>query len=211
MTNAFRGVTAVLFDIDGVLVDSKDSNAAFFRALVKKAGYPEPSLEIVNKQFHTPLRWSLRDLLGIEDEEEVERIMVMGRDADVKQFHLLKFPYNLRDILENLQKRYRLGAVSSRTRGAIDEIFEILGVGDVFEVSVGVEDVTHPKPHPEPLLVALERMGLTHDEAVYIGDGHSDIDAAYAAGMRSIFLSPFEHEHATLRIDKFSDLEDVLL
>ena len=210
MTDAFRDVTAVLFDIDGVLVDSKDSNAAFFQALVKKAGYPEPSLEFVNKQFHTPLSMSLRDLLGIDD-EEVERIMVMGRDADVKQFHLLKFPDNLRGLLEALGKRYRLGVVTSRMRGAIDEIFEILGVGDLFEVSVGFEDSTQPKPHPEPLFVALKHLGISPAEAVYVGDGHSDIDAAHAAGMRSIFLSPLEHEYATLRIDKFSDLEDVLL
>lgn len=210
MTDAFDGVKAVLFDVDGVLVDSKESNAEFYRALVRKAGYPEPALEVVHQQFHTPLRTSLRELLGI-DEQEVERIVAMAYDTDIRQWHLLKFPTDVHGVLRDLANTYRIGAVSSRMRGGIDEVFGVMEIGDLFEIAVGYEDSKQHKPYPEPLLVALERLSLKPHEAVYIGDGHSDIDAAHAAGMRSIFLSPESHEHATTHIREFKELKEVLL
>lgn len=210
MTDAFKGITTVLFDIDGVLVDSKDSNAAFYQALVKKAGYEEPPLETAHKYFHTPLRKSLQELLGI-DAEEVERIMAMARDADVSNVHLLRFPDDVHDILAKLSKRYRLGVVTSRTQGGMEEIFEIMGIGPLFEVAVNYDDSAQHKPHPEPLQIAMRQLGVSADEAVYVGDGITDIDAAHAAGMRSIFLSNDHHDHASLHIRKFNELQEVLL
>ncbi len=210
MSELFQDLQVVLFDIDGVLVDSKDSNTAFFQALVQKAGYPEVPHEVVAKQFHTPLSVSLRNLLDV-DEDEVERIMALSSDPDIRQLHLLVFPEELHSILEDIAKKYRLGVVTSRTRRGMAEVLDIANLHGMFEVSVGYEDALRPKPHPDPLLVALEQLGLSPEVAVYIGDGHSDIDAAHAAGMRSIFLSPDTHEHATTHIQNFNELRKVLL
>lgn len=210
MTESFQNLQAVLFDIDGVLVDSKESNAAFLKALVQKAGYPEMPKETLDQKFHTPLKVALRELLHA-DEDEVERIIALSSEPGIRQPHLLSFPDGLQEILEDLAKQYRLGVVTSRMRRGMSEVLELANIHGMFEVLVGYEDVLQPKPHPEPLLVALERLGLSPEVAVYIGDGHSDIDAAHAAGMRSIFLSPHTHEYATMHIQKFNELRKVLL
>lgn len=210
MTESFHNLQAVLFDIDGVLVNSKEANAAFLQALVQKAGYLEMPKKVLDQQFHTPLKLALRELLHADD-DEVERIMALSSDPGIRQPHLLRFPDELQDILEDLAKQYRLGVVTSRMRRGMTEILELANIHGMFEVSVGYEDAPRPKPHPDPLLVALEQLGLSPEVAVYIGDGHSDIDAAHAAGMRSIFLSPHTHEHATTHIKNFNELRKVLL
>ena len=94
---------------------------------------------------------------------------------------------------------------------AIEEVLQPSGISDLFDVKIGLEDAELPKPHPAPLLVALNRLQSSADRAVYIGDSLTDIDAAHAAGMRSILLSSASHDDATTRIDQFVDLRQMLL
>lgn len=77
----------------------------------------------------------------------------------------------------------RAGVVSSNSREAVRAILDREGVAPVFGVLVGREDVRLPKPAPEGLLLACERLGVTPREAFYAGDNVADIEAARAAGM----------------------------
>ena len=63
---------------------------------------------------------------------------------------------------------------------------EYLGIADKFDVIIGLEDVTHAKPDPEPLLTALSRLGVEAAQAVYVGDTDIDMKTAAAAGVRGI-------------------------
>ena len=63
---------------------------------------------------------------------------------------------------------------------------EYLGIADRFDVIIGLEDVTHAKPDPEPLLTALSRLGVEPAQAVYVGDTDIDMKTAAAAGVRGI-------------------------
>jgi HAD superfamily hydrolase (TIGR01509 family) len=206
----FDGIDTVLFDVDGVLVDSRESNYAFFRALVKKAGYGSISENDMDRIHYLPLRKSLKIYLEVDD-KEIDRIIDMATDKDIQQHHLLQYPSDLRSTLEDLNCIYTLGLVTSRMSRAIEEVLQPSGISDLFDVKIGLEDAELPKPHPAPLLVALNRLQSSADRAVYIGDSLTDIDAAHAAGMRSILLSSASHDDATTRIDQFVDLRQMLL
>jgi HAD superfamily hydrolase (TIGR01549 family) len=75
----------------------------------------------------------------------------------------------------------KIGVVSNRkyARRAV----RLSGIADLTDVVIGLEDVTNPKPHPEPLLLALERLSSPPDEAMYVGDTDIDVMTASAAGV----------------------------
>jgi pyrophosphatase PpaX len=203
---------AVLFDVDGVLIDSKKSNAYFFKRLLVHAGYPEPAEQDILDSFHMSLRQTIERLTGTGDPSEVERIVDIVKAGQLRSIdvNLIEFPNKLEDVLEELHKKYRLGIVTNRLRIGVDDIFNLRQIEHLFEIVVTVEDYQNPKPHPEPLLVALEKLGVSAGEAVYIGDTHADVAAANAAGMKVIHVAMDTHPGASAGVKEFSELIEVI-
>lgn len=194
---------AVIFDVDGVLVDSHEANDIFYQRLLVAAGYPKPSREVLHGCFHLTMRDSIAKLTGA-DAEKVERIWQMGQNDGLYPKEALHFPAALLDVLGELHATYRLAIVTGRIRTGIQTIFSCQPIGDLFEVVITAQDYANPKPHPEPLLLALKKLSLRPEEAVYIGDSHTDIEAAREAGMPSIHLAAKKHQDATVGITDFA-------
>lgn len=200
----------IIFDVDGVLVDTKEANIDLYQTLLRMSGYPVPSREAVLKCFHLSLWHSIEKLIGTKDPEKIKPIWDLGHDPSVRNYQLFEFPEKVESILEKLHKKYKLAIVTSRIRIGIDDVFRAKDIKHLFDVVVTFEDYKNPKPHPEPLLVALEKLGVNADEAIYIGDSDSDIVAAKAAGMRSIHLAITNHEDATAGVRELKELENAI-
>src|SRR5438034_5265942 len=73
----------------------------------------------------------------------------------------------------------------------------VAGLEDAFSVIVGADEVTHPKPHPEPVLTALERLGAPAAGAVFVGDSRHDVECGRAAGVKTaaVLWGPFDRSH----------------
>ncbi|MDO8650417.1 MAG: HAD family hydrolase [Candidatus Berkelbacteria bacterium] len=203
-------IKAVIFDVDGVLVDSKNANAIFFQTLLKKAGYADISHEEAISCFHLPMWQVIEKLTHSTDQEEIKRIWEMGHDPSLRDNSLLEFPDQLENVLEKLHKEYKLAIVTSRIKAGMEALFSSREIRHLFDVVVTFEDYTNPKPHPEPLDTALKKLGVDSSEAIYIGDSPTDIEAAKAAGMRSIFLSREDHPNAVATIKEFKELLNAL-
>ncbi len=80
----------------------------------------------------------------------------------------------------------RLAIVTSKHRRGTLRGLELCGLTSRFEEIVTPEDVVHPKPHPEPVLTALERLGVGPREALFVGDSPHDVVAGRAAGVRTV-------------------------
>jgi pyrophosphatase PpaX len=197
---------AIIFDVDGVLVDSRAANGAFYIALLEKAGYPKPSRTMVDMCFHLPMWQAIERLTDSQDQVEIGRIWQLGHGGGLYPTHLLKFPPSLVATLATLHEHYRLAVVTGRIREGLETVFSASGITHFFDVTVVFEDYSNPKPHPEPLQIALRKLDLKPDEAVYIGDSLSDIEAAKAAGMRSIHLAPEKHKKASVGITDFEEV-----
>jgi HAD superfamily hydrolase (TIGR01509 family) len=198
---------AVIFDVDGVLIDSLEANVAIVQKLLVASGYPEPTRDQVLQYHHVPILITFQNLTGTTDLAEVARAKTLiegGLNKEVRD--LIRFPENLDDILEKLHKKYKLAIVTSRLRVGMDEIFSLKQMAHLFDVVITYEDVKNPKPHPEPLLLAAQKLGISPEEAIYIGDGPSDVESARDAGMLSIHLSHKPHADATSAIREFKEL-----
>jgi pyrophosphatase PpaX len=79
----------------------------------------------------------------------------------------------------------RLGIVTSKLRATVDIVLDQISYGPAFEVIVTAEETERHKPDPDPILLALERMRVGPDAAIYVGDSPYDILAARAAGVAS--------------------------
>lgn len=199
---------AIIFDIDGVLVDSREANIALIQKLLTKAGYPTPSRQECLAGFHLPMRQNIERLTKSKDIKEIQRIWEMGKKSDIrgKRNHLFNFPENLEPTLRELHKAYKLAIVTSRIKIGVEEIFNLREIKQFFDVVVTFEDYKNPKPHPEPLEVALKKLNINAHEAVYVGDSHTDIESAKATNMRVIHLASETHTDATVGIHHFDEL-----
>jgi len=193
-------IKAVIFDIDGVLLDSKDANCLFFQNLLESAGYRRPSTEEVSHVFHLTMLDALRFLTG-DTEENVRLLWERGHSFPFSR-ELLRVPKGAPTVLRELKTTYKIAIATGRIRRGIPTLCEMYGVPEkFFDVVVTFENFTKPKPDSESLLVAVQRLTIAPRDAVYIGDQETDRRAAASAGMHFLFYSADND-----RIDPFSAL-----
>ncbi|MGC8861623.1 MAG: HAD family hydrolase [Armatimonadota bacterium] len=175
-----RKYKAILFDLDGTLVDSVPVIMRAFREVHEQMGLPfdEPS---VRKLVGIPLREQAVLFAGERAEEFLDRyvpLYVAYQTADMRLF-----PGTVELLDELKQDGYRLGLVTSKSTRGAERVLLSTGVRNYFEVVVTADDVANHKPHPEPLLRALKLLGVGSREALFVGDSLFDVQAAREAGV----------------------------
>jgi HAD superfamily hydrolase (TIGR01509 family) len=181
-------IKAVVFDIDGVLMDSFEANYEFFGNLLSNFGYEMPNKDAFSSMFHMTMINTIKHITGSTDEEEILKIWEFGKNLDVPH-HLLKIPEHSKKIIENLSTEYTLAIVTSKRNVNIFKAPQMQEIEKYFKTAIGFNDVQNHKPHPEPLLLAADRLGVLPEEVVYIGDMPSDREAARSAGMKFILFN----------------------
>lgn len=110
-------IRAVIFDVDGVLIDSFEANLKFFQDLLDQAGYRSPTREEYEKMFHLTMERVIREVVGDQD-EEVKRVWLMGKNRKVRYPNeLITTPNSMLEVIRELERRYRLAIVTSRVEG----------------------------------------------------------------------------------------------
>ena len=180
----------VLFDWDGTLLDSyhADSQAylGMFRALGVNWGLPE--LE----QHYSPDWYAVYRAASIPTErwEEANRLW-----REYYSKHPSKLMAATRRVLALLNRRHKLGLVSSGDRDRVSRQLREFRLTRVFRARVLGGDTEEKKPHPAPLLKALQQMKIEAKHCIYVGDTPEDLEMARAAGVRAIaVLGPFPTE-----------------
>ena len=180
-------INTVLFDFDGTLVNTNDVIIASWQHTYKHYRGREESIEKITACFGEPLLITMaREFPEVAPEESAE----VYRQFQQQNAHLLVkiFP-GIVDLLKALKEAgYRMGIVTSRTRESALRYMDMFGITEYFEAMVTCDDTTVHKPNPEPILLGLEKMGITKDEAIMIGDSPFDIKCANNAGVRSVMV-----------------------
>ncbi len=209
----FSMIKAVLFDVDGVLLDSFEANRKFlndYRVLKGLAPLTADEFTAM-KAFHLPFRETIRQTFGIETLEGALELIEYGRQQGITYAtELVGVPEGIHEALDHLKGKYVLGIVSSRRAITVENIPLLKSLMSYFQTAVFVEDVKNTKPHPEPLLIAAERLGLQPEECVYIGDAETDMHAAEAAGMGMITFADDVKGNATLATKAFLELPELI-
>jgi phosphoglycolate phosphatase len=202
-------IKAVIFDIDGVLIDSLDANTQFYQKVLVKFGYKKPLKRDIQKIFHMTFMDGIRHLTKEKSEERILEMFNYGMKIPYP-INKLRVPAYANRTLLDLSKKYTLAIVTNRTPRGIKNYFRSAKTMKFFSVVIGRDDFKNPKPHPEPLLVALKHLSLKPGEAVYVGDTRTDMEAAMAADMKFILYSKKPIKDAHIRVKNFKELYTAL-
>jgi len=174
---------AVLFDLDGVIVDSESAWAEAKHELVHEAGGTwKPDATRAMLGMSSP-EWSryLRDELGVPlSVEEINAAVVATLERRCRQ-GLPLIPGAV-DAVRRIADGWRLGLASSSNREIIDLVLEHAGLTDAFTVTVSSEEVARGKPAPDVYLEAARRLGADPARCVAIEDSSNGLRSAAAAG-----------------------------
>ena len=91
----------------------------------------------------------------------------------------------------------RLGVVTSKLRDGAMRGLRVSGLDEAFDVVIGCDDVTHSKPHPEPVLKAVAALGVKKESTVFVGDSRHDMESGRAAGVKTaaVLWGPFDRAY----------------
>jgi HAD superfamily hydrolase (TIGR01509 family) len=182
-------IEAVIFDLDGVLLDSEQVWDEAREQLAKERGGRWNENAQRDMMGMSSLEWSryMHEVIGLpEPPEEISR-EVVERMAKLYREHLPVVP-GAREAVERLAARWPLGLASSSNRELIDLALELLGVKHLFKATVSSEEVARGKPAPDVYLEAARRLGVAPTHAAAIEDSENGIRAAKAAGIRVIAI-----------------------
>jgi HAD superfamily hydrolase (TIGR01549 family) len=177
-----RALRAVLFDWDGTLVNSAETSYRAYQGMFEALGVPFD--REVYRRTYSPNWHRTYEALAIPRERWEEADAVWLRFYAEERNELLP---GVTDGLARLQGAGRAqGIVSSGERSRVTREMQDLEVASYFTEVVCGGDTQRRKPHPEPLLVALERMGLRAEEVAYVGDSPEDVEMAQGASVFAI-------------------------
>ena len=174
----------VLFDLDGTVLDTVELiRASHAHAVREVLGVELPDEELM-AGIGTPLREQM-EVFSAERADELFHVYRAWNHANTARL-IERYPGVDEVLLELESEGARLGIVTSKMLDAVELAFAALPPPIVWDVVITTEDTPLHKPHPAPLLAALERLEGTPAEAVYVGDSPFDLQAARAAGMAGI-------------------------
>lgn len=173
---------AVLFDWDGTLVNSAELTYRCYERLFGRFGLAFGRGEFA--ATYSPDWYETYRALGLPEAEWAAADKLFVEIYGAERAELLP---GVRATLDALGARgLRLGIVTSGSRERVGRELEVLGVHSRFDAVVCREDTDRRKPHPEPLLLALEALGVGTGEAAYVGDSPEDVAMARSAGVLSV-------------------------
>jgi HAD superfamily hydrolase (TIGR01509 family) len=177
-------VQAVVFDLDGVLIDSEEIWDEVRRDLATSAGRPWPDDATRAMQGMSTAEWSayLTGVVGVPGTPEKVAAAVIDRMAAHYRTRLPLLPGAV-EAVERLAGSFALGLASSSPRRLIDAVLAAAGLAGQFPVTVSTEEVAAGKPSPAVYQQAVGRLGVPPGRAVAIEDSSNGLRAAARAGL----------------------------
>ncbi|MDR0580240.1 MAG: HAD family hydrolase [Campylobacteraceae bacterium] len=173
----------ILFDMDGTIIDSTEAITESFTAAFKTLGKEVGEVSKILSLIGYPLDEMFVEL-GIKKEDTDKFVNAYKAHYRTIVKDKTKLIKGAKEAVTEAYEFARLGIVTTKTSLYTKEILEYFGMLKQFEVIVGREDVTRTKPHPEPILKALEAMNSDMQNAWMIGDTILDMGAAKAADIK---------------------------
>ncbi|MGC9974992.1 MAG: HAD family phosphatase [Gaiellaceae bacterium] len=184
VTGPEDGIEAVIFDLDGVLVESEEiwDEARHTLALEHDLAWPESAQHDMMGMSSSEWSRYMHERVGLPETPDEISAEVVNRLEDLYWRHLPLLEGAV-EAVERMAKRFRLGLASSSNRPIIELVLELAAIADRFEVTVSSEEVERGKPSPDVYLEALRRMKVAPARAAAIEDSTNGLLAAHAAGM----------------------------
>jgi len=209
--------SAVIFDMDGVIVDSEPLHKKAFETLFEELGKKHDHGIIFHEYYGRSDKVLLQDFI------EKHKVPFELEDLTQRKLkYFLQYLHERRPVFQELHslvpelaRHYKLAVASSNFRHVIDVVMEISGLRPHFTVIVGYEDVRFTKPDPEIYFTAARRLGVRPSQCCVIEDATLGVQAAKMAGMSCIGLTTSLHPEKLARADfiakNYDDVRRLLL
>ena len=181
-------IKAVLFDMDGLLVDTEPLNVAVVTKVCDELGINLTSEEkhycasgITNRKFYNELfdnrnlKFDLNEILNKTFQTYDELLK-----TEAKSF------LGAIDLPRSLSEKYNLALVSGSTKNQVNIVLSKFDIKNLFKVIVTADDITSSKPNPEGYLLAANKLNVSPQECLVLEDGEQGVKAAKSAGMKVV-------------------------
>ncbi|MBI5024337.1 MAG: HAD-IA family hydrolase [Candidatus Omnitrophica bacterium] len=190
MTKIRLNVHAIILDMDGVITNTMPDHFRSWKVILKRIGIPVTHYDVYRREGQPGIH-SVRELTaqyGKPIADGQAHKILKGKEAYFKKIVRLRFILGARTFLKRLHKNnFRLALVTGTSRHETCRILPA-SLRRLFSVIVTGSDVKHGKPHPEPYLQSLKKLGLKTGEAVVIENAPFGIQSAKRAGLRCLAL-----------------------
>ncbi|WP_406944680.1 pyrophosphatase PpaX [Halobacillus sp. SY10] len=176
-------IRTILFDLDGTLIDTNELIIASFTHTIKQYSDRSYEREEILDFIGPPLRESLQKV----NPDKVEEMVETYRKHNIENHNRYVKAYEgVVETIETLKEQgYKLGIVTTKMRNTVHMGLELTNLDGLFETVVTLDDVTNAKPHPEPIVKALNHLDSQASEAMMVGDNTHDIEAGQNAGTKT--------------------------
>src|SRR5713101_2305971 len=183
--NHNRHSRGLIFDFDGTLVDSYPLIEEAFAHVMRMHRLDDAARDLFRKSRGLPLP----DQMQLVAPHMWEDLVDTYRSVDATLGHARVFRGIPTLVRKLRQAGAPLGVVSCKRRALVEAELEAAGLRGFFGVVIGFEDVTPPKPAPDPLLAAIAYLGLSRSNAVYVGDSMVDLKTGRADRVRTVLAA----------------------
>lgn len=195
----------VIYDCDGVLLDTLESNYIFYNSVMEHLGKPPLDRTDLRSQniLHT---YSFQNVMeyffaGDDRRDDAWAFAKTIHYQDLAPF--MRMEDGLIETLDRLKGSVSLAVCTNRAT-SMEMIIDDFGLNGYFSCVMTASQVKHPKPHPEPLLKVLDHFGIEPGEALFVGDGEVDMLSARDAGVP--FIAYKSNLPALARIQQHTEI-----
>ena len=174
-----------LFDFDYTLANSEKGILTCFHLTMKEHHYPPVDDDTIRHTIGMPMEDAISLIIGETDPARIRWFQNEYRKFSdtLMTPNTFFYPETIPTLTRLREQDAHIGIISTKTRGRIAEKFEQEHLLHLLDFIIGREDVKHPKPDPEPILLAIGRLGVQKNDVLYIGDSLFDAKAAQNAGV----------------------------
>jgi HAD superfamily hydrolase (TIGR01509 family) len=195
----------VIYDCDGVMLDTLDSNYIFYNSVMEFLGRPvlDRSDLKARNVLHT---YSFNNVMEyfFADDERRDDAWAFAKTIHYQDLApFMRMEEGLIETLDRLKGCVSLAVCTNRAT-SMEMIIEDFGLTGYFTCVMTASQVVNPKPHPEPLIKVLDHYGIAAEEALFVGDGEVDMLSARDAGVP--FISYKSHLPALARLQRHTDI-----
>jgi HAD superfamily hydrolase (TIGR01509 family) len=214
---AMKRFQAVIFDMDGVIVDSEPRHERAFREVFDAMGYGETHGMCFPDYYGRSDRALWMDFIARHQPVQTLEELSQWKQSRFLEIIRREQPIfeGLPELLAKLKPRYRLAVASGSLHPVIDEVLAWRDLRRFFPVVVSVQDVPRGKPAPDVFLHTASLLGVPPSECCVIEDSAAGVDAALAGGMSAIAITNTLPEeklaHATRVVKSYAEIESLLL
>lgn len=210
----------VIFDFDGVIVDTEYTTFKFYKKILPKWGIHLKESDFKYKIARKSIDF-FKDVLPRDkfDETFIQQLITLKRQAflnNIKKY-LKIIPYSIQLLQTCHKDKLRLALGSQNERELIDKVLDTFSLRHYFEMTVSLQDITHKKPDPEIFLFISKKLETPSSQSVVIEDGKEGIQAAKAGGFKAIgYTNSFTREelaqdHPDLIVESLKQLTPQVL